>query len=61
MLFGVCLGNEADMFASINDLGSIAIYSLLAFTVRAMLGMPVPFGMFPCHIVVIVACIVAGN
>jgi hypothetical protein len=49
------------MFANINDLGSIAIYSLLAFAVLALLGAPIPLGMFLCHIVVIVACIVAGN
>lgn len=49
------------MLASINDLGNIAIYSLMMFAVMAMLGVPIPFGMFLCHMVVIVACIVAGN
>ena len=49
------------MLASINDLGNIAIYSLLISIVLAMLGVPMPFALFLCHIVVIVACVTAGN
>jgi hypothetical protein len=49
------------MLASINDLGNIAVDSLLIFLVLAILGLPVPIGMWLCLIVVIVACVVAGN
>ena len=49
------------MLASITDLGNISIYSLLIFLVLAWLGLPVPIGMFLCLIVVIVACVMAGN
>lgn len=49
------------MFAIINDLGSITVVSLLLFTFVAMLGGEVPLLMFVCHIVVILACIIAGN
>lgn len=49
------------MLASINDLGNIAVYSLLIFLVLAILGLPVPIFMFLCLVVVIVACVVAGN
>lgn len=49
------------MLASINDLGNIAVYSLLIFLVLAMLGLPGAIGMFLCLIIVIAACVVAGN
>lgn len=49
------------MLASITDLGNVAVYCLLIFLVLAMLGLPVPIGMFLCLDVVIVACLVAGT
>jgi hypothetical protein len=49
------------MHPSINDLGNILIFSLLFFAFVAMLGGEVPLLLFVCHIVVILACIVAGN
>lgn len=49
------------MTVSINDLGNAVFYSFLMFLVLAMLGMPVPIGLFLCHIVVFVACVIAGN
>lgn len=49
------------MSPSINDLGNILIISLLLFAFVAMIGGEVPMLLFVCHIVVILACIVAGN
>jgi hypothetical protein len=49
------------MPASINELGNAVFYSFLMFLVIAMLGIPVPIGLFLCHIVVFVACWIAGN
>lgn len=49
------------MLASIEDLGNITVYSLLIFLVLSILGLPVPFLMFLCLVVVIAACVVASN
>ena len=49
------------MPASINDLGNITIISLLLFLALSCLGAGVPFSLFLCHIVVIVASAIAGN
>jgi hypothetical protein len=49
------------MLASINDLGNILIYTLIGFSILAMLGVPVPGGMFLCNIILIVVCYLAQN
>jgi hypothetical protein len=49
------------MPVSINDLGNAVFYSFLMFLVLALLGMPMPIGLFLGHIAVFVACVVAGN